>query len=276
MKAFYESRSEPMFIGKMTTYPYPLHVHEICEVACVLTGECNLQIGETLYTLKPGDIAYIFPIVPHSFESVSEDIDGFAAFFPADTISEFSTTFQTLLPDEPVLRRSQLNDEVYRTIDKLLADCTDAHSPLRLAYLHLFMAETLSMMRFHSAGSYNERGLAGRVVRYVYDHACENISLASTAEGLGISTSHLSHLFSQQFKINFRRFVNAIRIDKAKMMMRDPRMTLNAICEACGFENIRTFRRAFVSQTGMLPSTNLQKIREEAGADASEALSDDT
>lgn len=265
MKAFYESRNEPLFIGGMTNYPFPLHVHEIVEVVCLLSGSCTMQIGEKLYELSPGDFAFVFPIVPHSYEVIAPDSKGFAAFFPADTIAEFSNTFQTLLPDEPVLRRAQVSEEVYRVIDRLLAMPNEVYSPSRLAYLHLLLADTLHAMRFHSTGTYNERGLASRVVRYVYDHACEKITLNSTAHGLGISVSHLSHLFSQQFKVNFRSFVNAIRIDKAQMLMRDPNMTLTSISYACGYENIRTFRRSFVSQTGMLPSACLQKTRDEAG-----------
>lgn len=265
MKAFYESRTEPMFIGKMTTYPFPLHVHEIVEMACQLKGTSTMQIGDQTYTLQPGDIAYVFPIVPHSFESISDDSEGFAAFFPADTINEFSNTLQTMLPDMPVLRKGEFPEEVYRVIDRLLEQPIEVYSPSRLACLHLLLADTLHQMHFHSTSTYNERGLAGRVVRYVYDHACEKITLASTAHALGISVSHLSHLFSLQFKVNFRSFVNAIRIDKAQMLMRDPHMTLTSISYACGYENIRTFRRAFVNQTGMLPSDGLQRVRAEAG-----------
>ena len=46
--------------------------------------------------------------------------------------------------------------------------------------------------------------------------------------------------------------------------MRDPDMTLTAICYSCGYENMRTFRRAFVRETGMLPTAYLQKMRGEA------------
>ena len=32
MIAFYESRDERLFIGEMTKYPFPLHVHELAEI----------------------------------------------------------------------------------------------------------------------------------------------------------------------------------------------------------------------------------------------------
>ena len=46
MTVFYETRDENLFIGEMTRYPYPLHVHEIVELACVTRGEVTMQIDE--------------------------------------------------------------------------------------------------------------------------------------------------------------------------------------------------------------------------------------
>jgi len=261
MKAFYESRTEPYFVGPMTDSPFPLHVHEIVELVVVLSGGCTMQLDGKAYALAAGDAAIAFPLAPHSFDTIAPDTRGFAAFFPADTIAEFSNTFHTQLPDEPVLRGAYGLSDVRFAIEKMLALPEGAESPLRLAYLHLLLAHILSGMRFHPAVDYHDRGQGARIVRYVYDHACENITISSTARHLGISESHLSHLFAQQFRVNFRRFINAIRIDKATMLMRDPYVTLTQVSDQCGFENMRTFRRAFVRETGMLPAAYMRSVR---------------
>ena len=253
MTVFYEARDEKLFIGEMTRYPYPLHVHEIVELACVVRGEVTMQIDGREWALGPGDIAVVFPLIPHSFDRLSPDALGLAAFFLADTIPQFTPAFLNALPETPVLRSDAVNDEARLAVD--------------LAYLHLLVANALSALRLRPIDAYSEQGLAYRTFKYIFDHACEPITLDNTARGLGISASHLSHLFSQRFHVNFRRFVNAIRIDRAKMLMRDPRMTLTSICYSCGYGNIRTFRRAFVRETGMLPSEYQQKQRGVEGPD---------
>lgn len=262
MKAFYETRNERMFIGGMTRYPFPLHVHEIVELVCVRSGACEMQIDGRSYTLREGDIAVAFPLVPHSYEKMSEDIDGFAAFFLPDTIAEFAGTFSTSLPACPVLPADRVSPDAILAIDRLLSMQDGAPSPSRLAFLHLLLANVLSTMELHPISGLSDRDMAYRVVKYISDHACEELTLATAARDLGISESHLSHLFSQRFHINFRRFINAIRIDKATMWMQDPRMTLTAVCDRCGFENMRTFRRAFVRETGALPNAYLKALRE--------------
>ncbi len=271
MKLFYETRNENLFIGSMTSHPYPLHVHEIVELACVLHGEIAMQIDGKAYALYPGDIAIAFPLIPHSFDRLSPDASGLAAFFLTDTFPQFANTFLNMLPESPVLRSDCVNADARLAVDRLINDPEGDASPSRLPYLHLLIANVLSQMCFRPIGGCNEQGLTYRVFKYLFDHACEDISLDSAARGLGISQSHLSHLFSQRFHINFRRFVNAIRVDRAKMLMRDPRMTLTSICYSCGYENIRTFRRAFVRESGMLPSEYQQRQCKAGGSDSAES-----
>lgn len=265
MKLFYETRDENLFIGSMTGYPFPLHVHEIVELACVRQGEVAMQIDGKAYVLHPGDIAIAFPLTPHSFDRLSPDASGMAAFFLSDTFPQLANTFLSALPESPVLRSDRVNADARLAVDRLCNDPDGDASPSRLAFLHLLIANVLSQLSFRPTGDCSERGLTYRVFKYIFDHACEDITLDSAARGLGISQSHLSHLFSQRFHINFRRFINAIRIDRAKMLMRDPRMTLTSICYSCGYENIRTFRRAFVRESGMLPSEYQLKQRETGG-----------
>ena len=269
MKTFYEARPERLFAGRMTRYPFPLHVHEVVEIAYVTEGGCTMQIDGETYALNAGDAAIAFPLVPHSFDRLSEGAKGFAAFLPADAIAEYASLFRNQLPETPVVRKEDVAEDFRLAVRRLMEMADQSESPLRLAYLHLLVSSLLQAMRFRPASLCHERGLAARVVRYIFDHACEDVTLRTAAEGLGISESHLSHLFAQQFHINFRRFINAIRIDKAMMLMRDPHLTLTQICDTCGYENMRTFRRAFTRETGELPAAYMRRVRRETVPSAS-------
>lgn len=260
MKAFFESRHKALFVGPMTSNPFPMHVHECVELAYVLRGGCVMRIGEGTYQLGPGDIAVLFPLAPHSFESLEPGTAGFAAMVPPDAISEFTHTFHRMLPVCPVVPAEALSPEVPGLIGSLLSTPNGTYSPLRLGYLHLLLAHVLSALSLRPVESVSEYGLAARAMRYIDEHACENITLESAARGLGISRSHLSHLFSQQLRVNFRQFINGIRINRAITLMLDPACTLTQICDACGYDNMRTFRRAFTRETGVLPSDYRKRL----------------
>ena len=265
MHYLFDLRDDHLYIGPMETHPYPLHIHEAVEFNCILSGHCTVRVDGRLYELSQGDLVIVFPLVPHSFDDVSEDLSAFSALFLPDTISEFARTFHALLPDVPILRGAMENDDFRRIIDRLLSVPIEEPCSYRQAYLHLLLAQTLSLLSLRPAGTGNERTLTSRAIHYIYEHACEPINLTSVSYALGISRSHLSHLFSSQYRINFRRFINATRIHKAILQMRESTATLTQICENCGFENMRTFRRAFVQETGKLPSEYLRQIRSLAG-----------
>ena len=261
MNTFYEQRPEKLFIGEMTRSPFPAHIHLVAELAIVTRGSAVISIGDTPYRLKQGDAAMIFPLVPHSYDSLSEDSEGLVAIFPPDIIPEYAGTFHGLQPEYPILPAERSSVDLRLTVDRLSRLSMEEDLPLCVAYLHVLLAGVLHRLSFRPVFSYSEQELGFRIIHYITGHAFEDITLETASHALGISASHLSHFFSEQLHTNFRRFINGIRIDKARMLMRDPGMTLTDICDLCGYGNMRTFRRAFLREVGCLPSEHLAGIR---------------
>ena len=86
--------------------------------------------------------------------------------------------------------------------------------PLCIAYLHVLLACTLHHLTYHPIYNYSDRGLGYRIMQYISDHACEEITLESASHALGISASHLSHIFAEKMHVNFRQHINSLRIEK--------------------------------------------------------------
>ena len=87
----------------------------------------------------------------------------------------------------------------------------------------------------------------------------EPITLETVAHALGVSRIHLSHIFSQQLRINFRQYINALRIDRACFLLRNPSYSISEIAYLCGYGNPRTFHRAFLTQCEV-PVPNLDLL----------------
>ena len=77
---FYEDNphkdAESFFSGPICDHPFPMHVHDAVEMVCLSKGHMVLTIGGEKVRLGPGDIGIAFPAVPHSYDEVSEDVDG--------------------------------------------------------------------------------------------------------------------------------------------------------------------------------------------------------
>ena len=261
MNTVYEQRPEKLFIGAMTDYPVQMHVHAVAEVVVLTQGSAVITIDETQYRLTPGDAAVVFPLVPHSYDELSEDARGVTAIFPPDIIPEYSGTFHGLQPENPLLPAAHTSFDLRLAVERLGVLNMDDNLAMCIAYLHVILAGVLHNLTYRPVYDYSERGLGHRIISYISDHAFEEITLDSASHALGISASHLSHFFSERLHTNFRRFINAIRIEKARLLMRDPNLTLTEICDACGYTNMRTFRRAFQQEIGCLPSDHITALR---------------
>ena len=261
MTTVYENRPETLFIGDMTHYPVSLHMHEEAEILAVTAGEVRLVIDEVPCRLSPGDLAVIFPLTPHSYEEISPEARGIVAIFPPDVIPEYNGTFHSLSPEQPVIRADLPGPDTHMAVSRLEEMNMERDLPLCIAFLHVLLADTLHRLSYQPVYDYSERGLGHRIMHYVSEHACEDITLESTAHAMGISPSHLSHFFAEKLHIPFRSYINASRITRARLLMRNPALTLTEISGLCGYSNMRTFRRAFFKEVGCLPSEHIIALR---------------
>ena len=168
---FYEQRKENPFAGKICDHPFPSHVHDVVEIVCLLEGSVSMTIDGKRLTLFPGDIAIAFPVVPHSYDEVSEDASGLSLIFQPDTIMEFYHTFRTMQPVYPLLLGQDKAPELEQIIRAMLKVMAQGQSaPLKLGYLHLFLSYLFSCLPLTSGGRNPHSTLTYQVLQYISEH----------------------------------------------------------------------------------------------------------
>lgn len=254
---FYEDnpndQQDDVILAPICDHPFPMHVHDAVEIVCPVAGSLDMTIGGEKQRIMAGDIAVAFPTVPHSYDYVSPDVQGLTLIFVPSTIQEFHNTFRTTVPRTPLMTRKQKAAELTVLIRKIMAIKPEQMKQVRGGFLHLFLAYFLPGLALRPVNKHVELGLSYQVFHYISQHYTEPLSLESTAHALGISRIHLSHIFSQQLKINFRQYINTLRIDRACQLLQDPAHSISEIAYLCGYGNPRTFHRAFLAQCNMPP-----------------------
>lgn len=92
-----------------------------------------------------------------------------------------------------------------------------------------------------------------RVCEYAETHYAENLKLADMAEMVHLSVSYFSTLFKKTTGQTFLNYLNAIRIDQAKLLLMNPELKIYEIAETCGFASLQYFNRLFKESVGMAP-----------------------
>ena len=252
---FYESGTKTLFAGRTYDQPFPLHLHDAVEIVYIVEGTAKATVDGRARTLNRSDAAVCFPVVPHSYDEFGEGAVGLSLIFTPETMQEFTSIFRTMRPADAFLPAQCSCSEMDVIARKLLELESDESEVLRKAYMHVFLAHLMALLTLvpaeHNAG---EAGLPYQALHYISEHFTEPISLENTAHALGVSRIHLSHIFSQKLGLNFRHYINSLRVDMASRLLKEPQHSISQIIGLCGYDNPRTFHRAFQSIWDMTPT----------------------
>jgi two-component system, response regulator YesN len=94
-----------------------------------------------------------------------------------------------------------------------------------------------------------------RKVRHYMENDCSrSLSLEDAAEIAGLETKYFGKYFRLMVGIGFKKWTTIFRIDVAIGIMETENQELTDIASAVGYDDYRTFERAFKKHTGLTPS----------------------
>jgi two-component system, response regulator YesN len=97
----------------------------------------------------------------------------------------------------------------------------------------------------------NAEILIKKAVQYINDHCNKKISLEDISGYVGISKYYFSVLFKKEKDITFSSYLNSVRIDKAKQLLKNPQTTINDVVDEVGFNDAQYFSKTFKKYVGM-------------------------
>ncbi|WHH57082.1 helix-turn-helix domain-containing protein [Petroclostridium sp. X23] len=102
-----------------------------------------------------------------------------------------------------------------------------------------------------------------RVKEYIENNYFDRtLSLNTVSEQINISPSYLSKIFKDTQNQNFIDYLNAIRVDKAKQLLKSTGLTVKDIGYKTGFSTIQNFIRVFKRYERMPPGQYKKKMLE--------------
>lgn len=93
-----------------------------------------------------------------------------------------------------------------------------------------------------------------QAIEYIQVHLSENLSLSDIANELGMSQYYFCHLFKRSVGVSPHQFLIQQRVERAKLLLRQPDRTITSIAMECGFANQSHFARCFRRHTGINPN----------------------
>ena len=241
-----------------------LHWHENLELLYFLDGTCKVINGDEELSVKAGDVVVINSEALHYVKAknmycryILLQLD--AAFFEARGFPVGKSVIQKTIHDE----------EVCRILEKTLAEQA-AEMPYYRERVKGMMLELLAIVfRKHLAADVrnqdhsNKSRLVKQVAEYINSHYQEELTVEAVSSACGYSRFYISKTFKEITGITVARYINATRIERARVLMKGTGMSLSEIAIQCGFMNLSYFSKVFKSHEMLSPYAYRQRLKEE-------------
>ena len=250
MSLYCENPSEPLRLQKAENYRIAPHLHTSAELLYIERGSAALTLGALEYSLSRGDFALVMPSTLHCITPTSENTSVYVINCKGDVIPDILKRYAGYRPASPVLRALDVPKPL---LYALSAMSSERDKYVAFAWANLMFTMVTARLRFAEIHDGVTSELSGRVLSFLGLHYREQLSLDTLADVMGVSRFHLSHLFSNKLGIGFKEYLNNLRVEYAKGLLRSTDKPISDVCTESGFENQRTFNRVFRDNTGSSP-----------------------
>lgn len=95
--------------------------------------------------------------------------------------------------------------------------------------------------------------ISSNILMYIHENFDKDISLSDIATHFNLSESYVSKLLKSSLGINFKTYVNMLKVKKAKSLLEENRYQINEVARIVGCNNTNTFIRIFKQYVGISP-----------------------
>ena len=249
-------------------YFYKPHSHHQLEMICLLQGRLALGVNghwvicplHQPQVFIPGAIHGEHYLAPdQSYRMLWVTVFPTAMFFHIteyDPLTGYATSKKRLAITPPICGR------LWQTSR---APEFGSDSLLKAKFHYLLMECLCYCIEEHAAGGlpsadYHEQ-IVEQVKRYVREYYWDDISLKKMAGIVHYSPGHLNTIFRRAEKMPLHRYINEIRLLKARQLLSAGNLLVKQAAQAAGFQYPLYFSRLFKQRFGIRPAVFLSQVQ---------------
>lgn len=262
---FYENKRELFLLFcEKNPIQFPLHLHQYLELVRIERGRVEMQIGPEKYLLQQGDLALIFPNIPHDYHVLSGPsgtelhiLNCYPTYLPL-----YTSALMNSYPQNPVLHAEEIHPDILYAEKRLYEIRQDDYDQTLISsLLSLMLSRIFPMFTLSDIKEAPQGGISNEIITYIGKHFREDISLSTIAKHFGIGKCTLSRIFSNVLKVSFSTYINSLRLDYAEHLLMSTDLGMMEVAIECGYHNQQTFYRLFKSHHNCTPKEYRDKYQ---------------
>jgi len=248
-------------------FEVPWHQHPELELILFTEGEGTSFVGNYIGKFKTGDVFFLGPNLPHTFQKAHKDL------ITSAVVIQFKEDFWGAaflqLPECRSIRQLfdfslaglKLKGETKKRLHKMIIELEHQkglHSIASLCECLQLIADkkeydAVSTQDVTTFTSKNQERI-DRIFRYTIDHFQDTITLTTVASHADMSVPAFCSYFRKSTKKTYIDFLNEIRIGYACQQLADTQKAIQEICFESGFNTLANFNKQFLQLKKLTPS----------------------
>lgn len=253
-----------VFEGKNGNYVRDRHWHRSIEIFAVFKGKLYFLLNEKKIPLHEGQFVIVNSNEVHSVFSSKPNLT-IVLQIPLSAFEKYFTDEQFILFSHQV---STQDDKMMKLIEEMYEiyikkECGYELKVQSLFYMMMYLLVTVyreteadeDMVHMHK-----RLNKLADITSYIRDNYKNDLSLKNIADMFGYSPTYLSKLFQKYEKINYKAYLQSVRVEYAYKDLIGTDKRISEIAESHGFPNQKAFANEFRKKYGMLPSEYRKKL----------------
>lgn len=247
--------------GSFTAVPelirYNFHLNPYCRFVKTVTENWDICVekqykvfkrcseGEFFGVCHAGVGEYVYPITVNGKNAGFISVGGFKGIDETEAQSKAAHfAFKNRIDKKKI---TELRDEFLNPVIPEKKKIDTVIHPL------LFMLEAYLQKSEEFAGINNDNDLYTKLLRYVTENHNNRITMKDLSREMNCSVSTLSHIFKKENGMSISDYIEKLRLDEAKWLLRQSGCSVTEVSDNLGFCNPGYFSSVFKEKFGVSP-----------------------
>lgn len=250
------------------------HWHSEIEIIVIKKGTGTVYVNLTKYTVKSGDVLFVFPEQLHSIEQLDENSMEYeniifkkgllkSSGYDLCNHDYITPLFSGALNFNPIVDKNcSYHSELLHIIENVDNLCNIKPHGYQLAIkgylfqiIFLLISGTASNKITKPSPGINQKSLdkIKMILTYISEHYQEMLTIEDMANYCLYSKSNFMKFFKEAFGMSFITYLNDYRLEIAANELITSSDNIIDIAIRTGFENLSYFNRSFKKKYGITP-----------------------
>lgn len=261
-----------LFEGENGNYVREKHWHTSIEIFAVMEGSLDFFVNKEEYPLKAGEQIIINSNELHSIHAIEKN----KTVVLQIPLKQFENYFTA----QRYIRFRGQEELVDKKLASLLRKLYHVYSERKIGYefrtISIFYEIMYILVKDYRVTETREKDIRhsrrldalSKITTYMREHYREELKLSDVAATFGYSDAYLSRMFQKYAKINYKTYLQDIRMAYAYRDLLNTDHTISQIALDNGFCSSRGFSGEFQKRYGVLPSEMRKQINEKGQKNA--------